>query len=83
MLGRTLIRSAAHYRFFFKCFLVTLLAFLPFALAELVSFLRVLRDLFPSVFVQPPAERIGPQVRFGLFGCRPRSAMRSISACSP
>ncbi len=66
MLGRVFIRSAEDYRWFFRCFLVTLIAFLPFALAEFATRQRVLRNIF-GFLVQPPLEVSSPQIRFGFM----------------
>ena len=66
LLGRVFIRSAADYRFFFKCLLVTLVAFAPFALLELVGHQRVLRELADKVLTLPEAIE-HDQVRFGLM----------------
>ena len=65
MIGRVFVRTAADYRFFFKCFLVMLAALLPFALIELVTFSRVLRRIFGIVLTQPPEIILGPHVRYG------------------
>ena len=67
MIGRVFVRSPADYRFFFRCFLVMLLALLPFALVELVTFSRPLRKIFSVALVQPPEVFIGPHIRFGLM----------------
>jgi hypothetical protein len=66
MLGRVFIRTAADYRFFFKCFLITLVAFLPFALLELTTRQRVLRNLFGIILDNPPTST-SDQIRFGLM----------------
>lgn len=66
LLGRVFIRSAADYRFFFNCLLVTLVAFAPFALLELVGHQRVLRNLADVVLTLPEAIE-HDQVRFGLM----------------
>lgn len=66
LLGRTYLRSAADYRFFFRCFLITLAAFLPFALVELVLRRELLRDLFGVVLIQPPLDFRG-QIRWGMM----------------
>jgi hypothetical protein len=67
MIGRVFVRTAADYRFFFKCFLVMLVALLPFALLELVTLKRVLRGIFGVVLTQPPQVILGAHVRFGLM----------------
>lgn len=67
MIGRVFVRSAADYRFFFKCFLVTLVAMLPFALIEATTFVRALRRLFAVVLTQPPEIILGPHIRYGLM----------------
>jgi len=67
LLGRVFVRSAEDYRFFFRCFLVLLVALLPFALLELVTYTRVLRRVF-GIFLAQPVEVIsGPAIRFGLM----------------
>jgi hypothetical protein len=66
LLGRAFIRSAADYRYFFKCFLVTLLAFLPFALYELITHHRLLRSLAGLVLTQAP-EEFGGNIRYGFL----------------
>lgn len=66
MLGRVYIRSAADYRYFFTCFLLTLVAFLPFALLEAVLRKRFLSRLAGLILTQPP-EEFGDQIRFGLM----------------
>ncbi|MBP7002996.1 hypothetical protein [Amaricoccus sp.] len=66
VVGRAYIRSAADYRWFFTCFLVTLVAFLPFALVESVLRIRLLSRIAGLVLTQPP-EEFGDQIRFGLM----------------
>ena len=64
LLGRVYIRSAADFRFFFRCFLLALVVYLPFALAELAH-KRILRDLWGLVLTQPGLPGAA-RVRFGL-----------------
>lgn len=66
MLGRVFIRTAADYRFFFKCFLLTLVAFLPFAFLELTTRQRVLKQIWGLVLVNPPTS-MADQIRYGLM----------------
>ena len=66
LLGRAFIRSEADYRFFFKCLLLTLVAFAPFALLELTGQQRVLRDLASAALAQPEITS-HDQIRFGLM----------------
>ena len=67
LLTRVYVRSAEDYRFFFRCFLVTLIVVLPFALLETVSRTRVLRRLASIVLAQPEEVVEGVQIRFGLM----------------
>jgi hypothetical protein len=50
LVGRVLIRSAADYRAFFRYFLGCLVVLMPFALVELVTGKKLLRDIFGLVF---------------------------------
>lgn len=67
MIGRVFVRTAADYRFFFRCFFVMLVALLPFALVELVTLTRVLRRIFGVVLTQPVEVILGPYVRYGMM----------------
>ena len=66
LLGRVYIRSAADFRYFFRCFLITLVAFLPFALVEVFTHKRLLRSLAAHLLEQPPVPRAARE-RFGLL----------------
>lgn len=65
-IGRAFIRKASDFRFFFRCFLLLLVAFLPFAVLELVTLERVLLDAFSGVLDVPPGVRTAA-VRFGFL----------------
>ncbi|PJN92723.1 hypothetical protein CNY89_27205, partial [Amaricoccus sp. HAR-UPW-R2A-40] len=52
--GRAFIRKASDFRFFFRCFLLLLLAFLPFAVLEFVTLQRILLDIFSKILDVPP-----------------------------
>jgi hypothetical protein len=68
MLGRVFVRNAEDHRFFFRCFLLLLLAFLPFALVENLFRQRLLRDLAGIVLNQSGGiADFGNAVRFGLL----------------
>lgn len=67
LLGRVYLRSAADYRFFFRCFLVTLVAFLPFGLVELLLRKELLRDLAGIVLQQPPMDTRSQNFRMGMM----------------
>jgi len=70
MLGRVFIRGAADYRYFFKCFLITLVFFLPFALGELIFRQRFLRNLAGLVLTNEPIDASGSSVRYGFLRVR-------------
>ena len=67
LFGRVYLRSAADFRFFFRCFLATLVAFMPFALVELVLRKELLRTLFGLVLEQPATNIRTQDFRFGLM----------------
>jgi hypothetical protein len=68
MLGRVYIRSAADYRWFFRCFLVALLVMLPFVAIEAVAKVRLMRRIAGVVLTPPPEVAIdGAHMRFGLL----------------
>jgi hypothetical protein len=67
VLGRAYVRGAADYRWFFRCFIVFLLAALPFALLESVLRTRVIRNVAAVLLTQPPIIESSPQIRFGLM----------------
>lgn len=71
LLGRVFIRSAADFRWFFTCFLASLVFLLPFALLEMVTQTRVLRNLWGIVLTQTESPVVA-QIRFGM--------MRAITA---
>lgn len=71
LLGRAYIRSAADFRWFFNCFLAGLVFLLPFALLEMVTQTRVLRNLWGLILVQAESPVVA-QIRFGV--------MRAITA---
>jgi hypothetical protein len=64
LVGRTLIRSAADYRAFFRYFLVCLAVLLPFVLIELVLGKRLVNDLVGHVFL---TDDIKNERRLGLM----------------
>jgi hypothetical protein len=66
LLGRTYVRSAADFRWFFNCFLAALVFFLPFALLEMATQTRVLRNLWGVILVQAESPTVA-QVRFGVM----------------
>lgn len=65
-IGRAFIRKPSDFRFFFKCFLLLLLAFLPFAIVEFLTLQRVLLDLFSGVLEVPRGVTTGA-IRFGFM----------------
>ncbi|PJN93146.1 hypothetical protein CNY89_23235, partial [Amaricoccus sp. HAR-UPW-R2A-40] len=64
--GRAFIRKASDFRFFFRCFLLLLLAFLPFAVLEFVTLQRILLDIFSKILDVPPGVQTAA-VRFGFM----------------
>lgn len=71
LLGRVYVRSAADFRWFFTCFLAGLVFLLPFALLEMITQTRVLRNLWGVVLTQAESPTTA-QIRFGV--------MRAITA---
>lgn len=67
LLGRVYLRSAADYRYFCRCFLITLVAFLPFALVELVMRRELLRQVFGLVLEQTPIDMRSQNFRMGMM----------------
>jgi hypothetical protein len=65
-IGRAFIRKPSDFRFFFKCFLLLLLAFLPFAVVEFVTLQRVMLNLFSSILDVPRGVTTGA-IRFGFM----------------
>ena len=65
LLGRTLVRSAADYRAFFRYFLGCLLVFLPFALVELVSGQRIVKNVVGHV-LSTEGSFVKRELRLGL-----------------
>lgn len=66
LLGRAYIRNVADFRWFFSCFLAGLVFLLPFALLEMVTQTRVLRNLWGLVLIQAESPVVA-QIRFGVM----------------
>jgi hypothetical protein len=66
LLGRTYVRTSADFRWFFKCFLAGLAFLLPFALLEMATQTRVLRNVWSVVLIQAESPTVA-QIRFGVM----------------
>jgi len=67
LFGRVYLRGPADFRFFFVCFLVTLAAFLPFALVELLASKELLRQIFGMVLEQQATTMRSQDFRLGMM----------------
>lgn len=65
LLGRTLVRNAATYRFFLDAMLVTFLLMFPVIYVELFTNRQIIQDLLGQVV--PVSRKIGGEIRLGLF----------------
>lgn len=64
LIGRVLVRDAADYRLFFRCFLWGLLAILPFAILEMLTKTNLTSQIAGTVLQPYPTSTVPP--RFGL-----------------
>lgn len=64
LIGRVLVRNAAEYRLFFRCFFWGLLAILPFAILEMLTKTNLTSQIAGTVLQPYPTSTVPP--RFGL-----------------